>query len=486
MKPLHFIFLFFALSVSGVTYSQAGTNYEFYEFSPYRVDGNPAMRPLAKVNFAMPILGGVHTSFQSDMFYPKVGLKGESDGRTVVDVGALLDRMGDASESSFEMTLNLFHLGLRLGKGYVHLGIKERARMDIHFPTDLFYLAAYGNVGTHEFENGTIDFSSLSGNMIYYREFSLGYSREIGEKWSVGATAKYLYGMVNLHTENSGLSLRTDPETYALQTSGSFNVHTSGLGLSDDHEDFDALSLLSGLKNRGAAFDLGVVYRPINKLNLSLSAHDIGWITWKDDVASYRTKDASFLYDGLDLSDFLFVGESFSDSIAEEIDRWEDELDEHFRVESDENSYTSRLKGYLRLGGSYELWRANSLSGHATVNFVRGFDADYIPFRFSAGYIQRLGRILELGVNVGKRGEADWGLGGGMVLNIGFLQVFAMADNLNFLRMTEVNYYSDSGDHKQYRTPSKLDDLRFSAGMTFTFGRKDKEKTDSKSIETAE
>lgn len=471
----HVKHLFLVALVTGflTAYGQNGANFGGFEFLPQRVEANPAFRPLAKINVAIPALGNIHFNHHNNWIRPDVGFGDAGTGRSVLNAQAMLNQIGDAAVTSQELSVNLLHVGMRIDEHYFHVSINERAGMRISLPADLFYLAVYGNAGSHQFDNNTADFSGLDVDAVHFREYAFGYSRNIGGKWSVGAIAKYLYGMENVYTEASTLKLRTDPNTYALQTFGTMMVRTSGLGIDNESQGGGFSQYAFGRKNGGAALDVGAVFRPIEKLSVSASIHDLGWIQWKHDISNYGTRNAEFLHEGFDVSEYLFAeGGSFSDSLGDQLDAFMDDLEDRYGIDKTREAYTTALHGYARYGAEYELWQNKKLRGKATLDIVHGFGGGYVPFRTTVGYIQQVGRVLEAGVTLGKRSGARWGLGGGFAVNAGFFQLFAMVDNLNFTRLIEITHISADGDRDRFIIPANTDDVRFSLGMNLTFGRK--------------
>lgn len=455
------------------SHAQPGLGLGHYQFVPQRVMANPAYRPLAKVNVGFPALSSLHFDHHNNWLRPDVAFGETTNGRSLFDAETFLNHIGDEAVTSQALSLNLFHLGLGFGDHYVHLSVTERIGMRLALPADLFYLAAYGNAGSHAFDQHTADFSGLSLNAIHYREYALGYSLKLGDAWSVGATVKYLYGMENVDTKTSTLKLRTDPNTYALSTSGAMVVRTAGLNTEETNEDETWKTYGFGRKNKGAAIDVGAVFRPFEKLSVSLSIHDLGWIRWQHDVANYGTEDASFLHDGFDVGDYLFAEDgSFSDSLDAQAEAFVNDLEDQYNVDKTTDPYTDALHGYVRYGARYDLWQHKKLGGSATLDVVHGLGDGMVPFRATLGYQQQVGRVLELGVHLGKRSGAKPGLGGGLALNAGFFQLYAMADNIRAARLIEVNHVTDDGASDTYTLPKNSDDIRFTLGINLTFGRK--------------
>lgn len=462
-------------------YSQQSTQLGTFDFLPQSVYANPAVKPKGKLNIGIPFLSSVHLEHNNNWFKPNEFLVTDGNGSATLAPERILENIDESAFIGQTTNIELLHVGLKFGKDkkhYAHFSIAERTQFGITIPKDVFYLAAYGNVGQHQFANNTADFSSLSVNGIHFREYALGYNVDINEKLSVGARAKYLYGMETIHTDQSSLQLYTDPETYALRSSGTFRVQTSGIyGLVEEDREAvqsDAGSYLMGLQNNGFGADLGVVYKPIEKLKLEVSANDLGFISWKSDVATLQSGNAEFLYNGVNLSDFIFDdGDDFDNSLQSELDSIVDDLENTYDFQTTHENFRTNLQGFIRYAASYELFNINKFKGSAWANFIHGLNDRYYS-TFSLGYNQEIGHGFQLGLHLTKRKASSASFGAGMVYNAGPVQFYCLADNFRFSRMTKVSLIDDEGNRTQIVYPTNPDDIRVNFGINLTFGMKEK------------
>ena len=365
----------------------------------------------------------------------------------------------------------------------MNLRAAERAQAGLVLPKDIFYLAAYGNVGTHAFDDHTADFSDLNVDALHYREYALGYNYEINEKWSVGLTAKYLYGMERIKTTQSSLRLTTDPTDYSLSTRGSFVVNTAGIagGFDDGGEDIrsDLKQYIIGLKNNGFGGDAGVVYRPFEKWQFEFSANDIGFIKWRNDIANYGTERADFTFNGIDLTEFIFLeGRDFNDAFDHHLDSLRDDLENKYNFDKNTGSFTTTINGYFRYGASYELYSTGKTSGRGWVNAYHGVLSSTVPFGFSAGYNQKMGKVIQAGVHFSKEAGYKGSLGAGLSLNGGFFQVYCLAENFRFTRLTRITITDKDRPDEQTRISyfSNAQNIYVRLGMNLTFGMKKADK----------
>lgn len=162
-------------------------------------------------------------------------------------------------------------------------------------------------------------------NMVYYREYSLGYAREIiPHRLSVGVRAKLYYGKFTASSGVQGV-LTKENDNFYLNTSGSvklsipFNiVQTSdsiitGGTLADN---FKAGDFLLNTKNMGVGIDLGFKYILNDELTISASVIDLGKLSWKNNlntvnyVGKYRFPDEFTVETG---NDYITKQPSFAE-----------------------------------------------------------------------------------------------------------------------------------------------------------------------------
>ncbi|MCA1761820.1 MAG: DUF5723 family protein [Cryomorphaceae bacterium] len=473
-------FIFFAALFSLSVMGQQGSQLGYFDFLPQSVVANPAIKPKGSINVGIPSLSHLGVSHRNNWFKPGEFLISDGNGNARIDPEQILSQIDESAFTGVGLDVELLHVGLQLGNGkhYIHLRAAERMQFGIDLPEDIFYLAAYGNAGQHNFENNTADFSGLAVDAIHFREYAVGYRYEINEKIAVGATAKYLYGMERVYTDESSLQLRTDPNTYDLQSSGTLRFRTAGIrGLvSDEGEEIhsDIGTYLLGLKNTGFAGDIGVVVKPIEKLQVQVSVNDLGFIHWKSDAATYQGGDATFAYRGIDLTDFIFEdGSDFDDAFENHVDSIVNDLEETYDFEARPGSFKTSVNGFMRYGASYEIFKVANARGSAWANVIHGVGQSAIPFTYSIGYNQTFKHWLQAGVHYSNSSLSTGALGAGLSLNAGPFQIFCLAENFKLASLTKVNLIDDDGSSTSFVYPSNSDDIRVSLGLNLTFGMKD-------------
>jgi len=444
-----------------------------FDLVPQRIYANPAFQPKAKLNVAFPALGNIYVQHGNNWIRPQNFVEGDNSILSPESILAAID--GEAT-TSFSAGIELFHAGMRFGNSYVHVRASDRVQTRLNLPVDIFNLAVYGNVGSYQFENNTANFSDLALDAIHFREYAAGFNTQITDQVAIGITAKYLYGMEVIQTEKSSLQLQTDPNTYELSSTGQFQVNTSGINslVSDDEETPSIEEYLLKKKNTGFAFDFGGTYEVVERLQLQLSAHDIGFIRWQDDIANYGTDDASFAFDGVDLTEFLFQEQAdFSNEFQNEADSLLTELEETFDFEKTEGKFNTGLNGFLRYGASYEVIENEKFRGTGWCNVTHGVGRSSIDFQASLGYNQTFWNAIQAGVHATKSGDLPFTLGGGLSLNAGFFQVYALVENFAVAPLAEVTIVNEenSSENSTVFLPASTADLRMHFGVNFTFNR---------------
>ena len=98
-------------------------------------------------------------------------------------------------------------------KHYVSFAATERFNARVSYPKDLAEFIFYGNGALMD---ETLKIGNFRIKENHYREFAFGYSYKFNEIWTFGARAKILFGMSNVNTRRTNVSLRTDSEFYDI------------------------------------------------------------------------------------------------------------------------------------------------------------------------------------------------------------------------------------------------------------------------------
>ncbi len=339
----------------------------FLEKTPFHTKWNPAMAP------SRSGIGGPGSSMGfsfhsdlafSDIFYPS------ADGSKLLnllhpdlpqtDRDAFLSNMGESANFGSTMNMDLFNLGLKLGKAYITIGSSMSNDFGIGMPKDFFKLFMNGPGGA----GGTLDLKSMNINAMSYIKTGIGLSLKLGDKLSVGATANYLAGLSDIRLGFDQFSVNTSGSAWTVNTKGNLRVIAPEfINLQYDNEDYldfnnmdqtiddsyfssfmdnvssDPMGTLP-IAGSGLSLDLGLTYKPLNFLTISAAVLDFGSIKWKQECINQAKSDGTFTYDGQDLNNGG-NSEDISDQLVDMM---------HLKKENSPEAYSSKLTTKLNIG----------------------------------------------------------------------------------------------------------------------------------------
>ena len=265
----------------------------FMDILPYQSYQNPAFRPLSNAYVELPALStiSVSTGFGglslNDIMYVQ-------DGQLVTflhpeygNKDALFAKLNPANRIDFNTDISLLGFNVK-EKGYFTFNTSVRADMALTFPKDLVSLALYGTPNIDGVNR--YDLGAMAANVRTYVDVSGGYSHRINDKWSVGGRLHVLWGLAAAQLKFDELYMEASQDVWNLRGQGRAQISFPGIQFQTDQDGnisgFDiaeAKEILAAYKpSLGAAIDLGVEYRPIPELRLSLSVKDIGFMYWNN------------------------------------------------------------------------------------------------------------------------------------------------------------------------------------------------------------
>ena len=437
---------------------------------------NPALRPQAKLNIGIPGISSFYFNHYNSVFTPKDVF--EVDGNTTtLRVDHLKKMWKNKNDISFSGKYDILHFGFAVKKNYFSFNITENMFSRLTLPGDLLRFPLTGNASS-DLENGILDFSGFGMEANHYREYAFGFQRQWNDKLSVGGKLKYLYGMENIHTKKSSFTLETDSETFDWSVNGEFAANTSGVySLTDtidnntDIENEDFMKYAFKRKNRGLGIDLGATYQLNEKIFLSASVVDLGFIRWKNDNKNIKSNQGSFIFTGIDFSDALFTADSIrQDTIDAAFKQVQDDLEEAFGVSNNTDAYTTSLLSRFYLSCSYELYKTKKFSGKAGALIHGEFFRGRLRPSLTLSYTQKLGKMLQASASYSMTNRSYNNLGLGMSVNFGSFQFYIVTDNIMTARLVTI---TSDGDNIPY--PYGAKNMHIRTGFNLTFGRKNKD-----------
>lgn len=375
-------------------------------------------------SLGLPGISATSLSVTHDGFVYNDLINRRADDSLELDLENVFSKMKDINTIGVNFQTDLLSMRLKAGKNLFSFNITEKINVGLDYPKSLFELLYYGN---GSFVGETVNITGLGINAMYYREVAVGWNRSFGNIL-VGVRPKLLFGISNVWTETSNISLYTDANNYDLTLSTAFLIHSAGVPLTADtsgfglSSDFDLVNFMFNNKNLGGAVDLGVAYHLTDKAIVSAAVNDIGAISWKSNITDFKQEGASFTYSGVDLSE-LVSGDS--SNFAKEL---VDSITGTFVAEMDTNasSYTTVLPMKINLSASYNITPKNTVSV-----LLRGVTAEtgFKP-SFTLGYVKQFGRVWNVGLSYSIKDNTYNNLGFASVLKLGNVQFNLITDNV--------------------------------------------------------
>ena len=383
--------------------------------------GNPAFTPGFKFYLSFPGIASNYIAYHNSGFNYNDAFTKRSDDSLVFDQSKLLKSIGNNNDVGFSIDKELFGLGFKAGKSYISFSLSAKGIANFHYTKDLMTLLIDGNA---PFIGKTVD---ISGAKIYgmaYGEAALGFSREITSKLKVGVRLKYLYGAAAINSQDSKVTLSTDPVTYALTAVS--DIHVDYAYASNDNNSInnkDGFSINGITKNPGFAFDLGAEYKVNDKLTINASILDVGSITWNDKVSNFVSSipNNSFTFNGIAVNN-LFNKTGGNDSTFTHL---LDTLKNKFNVDETHKSFKTSLVKRVNIGATWHLDSKN-LAG---INIRNEFFAGSYNPSVTLSLNHQFGRILSGTISYSYIDRTFTNVGAGVAVNLGPIQLYAVVDN---------------------------------------------------------
>lgn len=297
--------------------AQQVTTLYFLENAPMRHTINPAFQPVSNGYLNFTPLGWTSMSVGNNTFTLRDFFMTDPNDPTKT-ITVLHPNAAGAGRTNFlkgipnitltngEITLGFLNFGFRVQEnGYMTFGFNERIQISNTMPKPLISTLLGG---TLNLTNANFDLNGLSLGIQAYHEIGVGYSHKINDQWSVGGKAKFLMGQAYAKINAKNLAMQTSTEQWNItgamnmDVAGPMNVAylasvMSGQSIQQIINQFDAGTIKTDSvvpvndipklmkqmltpSGYGAAFDLGLTYKPIKELQISAAVTDLGFMYW--------------------------------------------------------------------------------------------------------------------------------------------------------------------------------------------------------------
>ena len=421
MKKCYLLYFVCGLLLMGKTL-RAQQNMTLYnmELLAARSSMNPALMNHGKVNILLPVISNSYLSYSNSAFKYSDLVRRSSDDSLYIDMGNMLGKLKSSNYMTLAAETDLLSIGFRVKKSYIGVNATEKIQVRFSYPKELLEFITKGN-GAMLGQEADLSFGM---DMIHYREYGLTFAHNMNKNLTIGAKVKYLYGMENLHTGKSSLSLYTDPETFAITTRSNIHINTAGIDKGKNHEKFDIMKYAFNKQNSGYGIDLGFNYRLSQKFTVNGSVIDIGYINWKTETSSYASTrpDAEFTYSGIDINSYSNDSMSYEDALQDVLDT----LSSSLHVDTVHSSYQTTLPVQVYAGGTYLLNEKNNVG---LLLYGQFYNKKIHPAA-TISFNKLIWKGLNLAVSYTIVNNTYNNLGFGFALNDYDVQLFAVTDNV--------------------------------------------------------
>ncbi len=404
---------------------------------------NPAYQPEAGFYFGIPGISPLRAEISSsslslgDVIFPHPS---EDSLITFLhplgDKDAFLKQLKPMNYVISDLGTSLFSLGFRTGVGFFSLDVTTRFDGNVYIPGGLAQLTINGAD-----DGKTYDLDGIGADLSAFEEISVGWSGNIGQKLQIGVRGKVLFGIGNLTTTESQLTLTTSEDAWNLHANMLYNASLPFAEVQYDEdgmiEDIVIDEELQNLKpyalaryafnkgNMGTGIDLGINYRPGERWLLSASLLDLGFIQWNDNVhqVSY---ELDYDYTSVDVDPFDFLddnntNDTYIDSVLTALT---DTLTGALNM-GPGRAYSSRLNTKLYLGASWNVTPNINFGLLSRTDFLRNAVTEQVTA--SANFTA--GRFLNFTLSYSYINSYFKNVGAGISLNAGPLNLYVISDN---------------------------------------------------------
>jgi hypothetical protein len=450
--------------------AQFGNTYYHMFGVPQSNQLNPAFQPICDGYLGLPFVGPVKFEVESnslkygDVFeYNSTLKKNISFMHPEGNKQAFMNALEPVNTIRAEIASNIISVGWRKEQLYFTVDLTERLIESTSFPKDFAEFLVYGNLNKSNFS-----FSDLAQNLMYFHEFAVGASYNFDDEMQFGVRAKLLLGGANFTTRSSDINLKTSIDEWKIRSDIKVDAtlpYLEDLPVDQDgYLDMDSLantdsdllfrpptsiadllspsslSTIGGINNPGFAIDFGFNYLPVEKLNISASVIDLGFIRWKQYVYNFE-QSLDYTFDGIEfkLEDDWSPGDELLDSLRNDL-----------KVKVTEEKFTTALSGKVYLGVAYDLTEKVRFGG---VFRTRIYNYQFYNQITVSANVMPIS-IFSASLSYSIYGNNYMNLGLGLSLRLGPINVYFISDQAP----------------SAYFWPAEFSSLNFRVGLNIVWG----------------
>ena len=313
---------------------------------------NPAVPISCKWYIGIPVLSSLHLNYANSSFSYNTLFKNLGNGVYETDIDKAVKKLHFRNLIGTELHAQLLAIGYRKDAYSFMFTITEKNNIPVIYPKKPILLAWKGN---SQFEGEKAGFRGTSIYFNHYREYALGVSKYAGKGIYYGLKAKLLFGKLDLNAPVTNVNVYTDPTTFNLTFDGNMKIRSSlpiVVDITDNqfnsvsyNDNVSPLQLVLNRKNPGFALDAGIIYPYSEKIEISASVIDLGFIRWRSNLNVIEAS-GNFFYDG-----------PFGDSVPDQtyFGNLLDAFTDSMNMTVSQEKYTSFLPPRLLVGATYDI-----------------------------------------------------------------------------------------------------------------------------------
>ncbi|MEI6852118.1 MAG: DUF5723 family protein [Bacteroidota bacterium] len=437
-KTFSYITLIVLCLVSIRTFAQDDMTIYSLNSVPQQYYDNPGLMPVTKYHIGcmpvlfIPILSSNYTSVTNSGFrWDNLMRYDKAKDSLIFDFENTIKKLSKKNYLTLNQQIEWISFGFKIKRTqYVNFSFTEKFKFRLTYPKDLISMAGLGN---SQFIGSEANFDGIGIDMTHYREFAIGYTNQIDNKWTVGGRFKLLFGLSNIWTKSSDATLGVDADYYDLSANSNVIIHTAGpekiydvIGDTTGSKKFemvDVKNYMLNFSNPGFGFDVGANYKIDDKWSVSASLIDFGYIFWKQGTRKYASTDKSFTFRGIEINELI---RNDTAKIQDILSNLVDSIGKIFTIEQENKLYASPLNPKIYISGSYNI----SKKDRATAVFRADIYENTIHPAFTLAYNRTFGNILDVAVSYSYMNRDFLNLGLGSSVRFGPFQIFLATDNL--------------------------------------------------------
>lgn len=370
-KVLLVLGMLFTVHCAG--YAQFLRTSYFMEGTHYRQQLNPALAP-GRGYLNLPVIGTFNASVNSSTlgYQDVMDIIDNSDGGDFFMSDAFFNKLDNVNNLNVNLSTDILSAGWYKGKNFWSFNIGLRNDIGASIPKSMFgFLREMDGLDVNDWEKLSKIDQKVEGQSLEinsYAEVGIGLARNITPRLTVGARVKALLGIGNLRLDINNVSVKSElsqinwnnptiEELENLRGNAEIKVDATLenssklIELSQNDGIIDEIEFGSfGLAGYGLGIDLGASYKLLDKLTLSASLLDLGFMKWSKKNTSIAKATTNQRYDLIDESSRYEFVDMVSSGEVLNFDMLNMTLDK-----SAEEDRSTSLTSTLVLGAEYAL-----------------------------------------------------------------------------------------------------------------------------------